>query len=858
MFNIFRHCQNYTIIAACAIMTIPISASADMSRVLTPPIFDYATKCKKNIRINKDTIDWSNWNGKTAIIPINDMYIRGLMYVEGSVDTIPNYPLARKIFTYLSEKSSIHRAESKFLLAKIYLSGEGVSQDSELAKNLFGEALANGEMKSAMSLGRLYEGEKNYRKAVHYYKIAASAKLPLAAISLALIYKKNLVTPPSPDTYKQILTYAQNMLLTKLAQGNCRAFAPIGAIYLEEKDLEGSEQVAAKWVEAASKTGSIKSIIRLAEMYQQGVGVKYDIKRTLDLWQEAASLGSKKAMYELGSSYITGVGQDIDINEGIKYLEKSAYRGNNNSMELLANIYSGSFGANPDQEKRFKWLNMAAKTTRTSGKTLYMLGELYEKGKGVKKNQSLAFKYYTKSASKNNRKAIIKLGEAYRYGIGVKQAPTKALRYYRLASSMGSNDAALEMVRTYECGIGKQINHTKALLWQNRALYRGSIKTLLDESKKLSSSNNSDDINESIRLLKKAVRLKSRKAMIYLGLAYLSGDIIKKDKKKADELFARAINIGDKQSEGLLTLADLYIKGEGLEKNNEKGIEYLKKALISKNSKENKALYFEVGKLYLRGRITKRDTDKGIEYLKKASELGSLNAMIVMAKFYAEKSDTFKESLYWYKRAAENGSMKAMLSLSEIYFKGKLTKKNNSNAKKWLEQAIKLYPCKTNDILYVAKLFWKGAAGDNQKNKAEYWLTKATSSNITDSKNMVALSEALMEGYGGTIKIDDGISWLLKSTKLNNGKAARKLGQIYMYGKYNQDINTEKAIAWFNKGAESGDTKAMLELSNAYLSGFGIKESHKEAIKWLIQAKKLGDREASTKLKNLKKSGFKL
>ena len=58
------------------------------------------------------------------------------------------------------------------------------------------------------------------------------------------------------------------------------------------------------------------------------------------------------------------------------------------------------------------------------------LGDLYEKGFGVKQDFLRAKEYYEMFAKHNNSDSLLKLGDLYFYGLGVPKDYNKAKEYY--------------------------------------------------------------------------------------------------------------------------------------------------------------------------------------------------------------------------------------------------------------------------------------------------------------------------------------------------------------------------------------------------------------------------------------------
>lgn len=100
---------------------------------------------------------------------------------------------------------------------------------------------------------------------------------------------------------------------------------------------------------------------------------------------------------------------------------------------------------------------------------------------------------------------------------------------------------------------------------------------------------------------------------------------------------------------------------------------------------------YMLGTLYLTGEGVPKDVDLGIEYLKKAAKQKELAAQEALAGLYMfGSSDITKdpvEARKWYEMAAKQGSAKAYYSLGLIYNGGLGVEKNKSKAKSWFGQA---------------------------------------------------------------------------------------------------------------------------------------------------------------------------
>lgn len=80
----------------------------------------------------------------------------------------------------------------------------------------------------------------------------------------------------------------------------------------------------------------------------------------------------------------------------------------------------------------------------------------------------------------------------------------------------------------------------------------------------------------------------------------------------------------------------------------------------------------------------------------------------------------------------------------------------------------------------------------------------------------------------------------LELAKDNNPKAYTNLGYMYENGK-GIDVDYEKALFWYKKGAEQNYAPAITNLAHIYQKGNGVEKDYKKAINYLRQAAKLKD-----------------
>jgi TPR repeat protein len=87
-------------------------------------------------------------------------------------------------------------------------------------------------------------------------------------------------------------------------QGDAKAQAKLGAMYLLGKDVDKNEQMAAEWLLKAAKQGHLEAQVLVAALYDSGVGVKNDVKQATSWYEKAAAQGHTSALALLGKNPI--------------------------------------------------------------------------------------------------------------------------------------------------------------------------------------------------------------------------------------------------------------------------------------------------------------------------------------------------------------------------------------------------------------------------------------------------------------------------------------------------------------------------------------------------------------------------
>ncbi len=118
----------------------------------------------------------------------------------------------------------------------------------------------------------------------------------------------------------------------------------------------------------------------------------------------------------------------------------------------------------------------------------YNLGIIYEYGRGVRRNDVEAVKWYRKASAQGVSVAQYKLGIMYDNGWGVPPSDTEAVKWYSDAAKQGHPFAQHDLAFMYAAGTGVVQDYVRAYMWLNVAVANGNslmVKHLHSISRKL-------------------------------------------------------------------------------------------------------------------------------------------------------------------------------------------------------------------------------------------------------------------------------------------------------------------------------------------------------------------------------------
>jgi TPR repeat protein len=314
----------------------------------------------------------------------------------------------------------------------------------------------------------------------------------------------------------------------------------------------------------------------------------------------------------------------------LQELEKKATAGDAEAQYTIGISYL--YGYNKlvkDEKKAINYFQQSANKGNGNGENA--LGVCYKYGTGVEKNIERAIEFYTKAVEHANMKAQYNIGVLYQNGEGVVKDEAKAFSLYGLSAAQDYKLAQYRIGVFYLYGksVPKDVN--KAREWFDKAIVN----------------------NENANIFK------------WVADFYAMGwRDIPDDKKKAFELYSKAVALGDDDAN--IELAKMYDYSYEEIKNKKKAADIYQKYA----DKGNVECIMSLGRLYDVGDASlPQNYARAMELFKKAAALNNNKAQAQVGYYYEYGTGVAvnnEEAMKWYKLAEANGN-KAIKFQSKIY-----------------------------------------------------------------------------------------------------------------------------------------------------------------------------------------------
>lgn len=215
---------------------------------------------------------------------------------------------------------------------------------------------------------------------------------------------------------------------------------------------------------AIKDCGSRDVLYKIGYLYEYGGrGVDIDITEAYKYYKKLHEAGDERGYYIIGLAYRKGIaGYPIDYNRAKEHFELCLAESNQemgekkglwyfiNSTINLGNLF---FYNLIDYPKALQYYKSALENGVTDGYIYNNLGFLYQKDDIANKDYGLAFSYFKKVVDSNDKDNInyanYMLGKLYENGKGVSQNQNEAISHYLLAAENGHGPAQSSLQALY-------------------------------------------------------------------------------------------------------------------------------------------------------------------------------------------------------------------------------------------------------------------------------------------------------------------------------------------------------------------------------------------------------------------------
>lgn len=149
-----------------------------------------------------------------------------------------------------------------------------------------------------------------------------------------------------------------------------------------------------------------------------------------------------------------------------------AESGDPTAQRYLRTFLAESDPAVPGYGEALTWLR--ANVAENQPEALYILGFLYEHGRGLPRNYAKAFENYLAATRLGNHFAQNNLASLYQHGLGVPKNLGKAVELYLASAQQGNPVAQCNLASLYFTGSGVSRNFSEAARWFRAAAEKGN------------------------------------------------------------------------------------------------------------------------------------------------------------------------------------------------------------------------------------------------------------------------------------------------------------------------------------------------------------------------------------------------
>ena len=314
----------------------------------------------KNMVCKKDYVEAAKWYRKAAekgrvdaLNKLVDMFsdnkllgdYRDAKLPGGDIEAIKNIDAVIAVFRKVAEHGGI---DEFVALGDMYY----FKHDYDEGLKWFGMAAAKGSVRAQQRINGIYKRSSGTWMEKDAAFLRAENGDAKAQYDLAIKFDGGIY---GQDYAEALIWYERS------AWGNnTKAKIKLAEIYENGRGVKQDYDKAVEWYQKAAASGNAEAQLKLGVMYANGQGVPQNYIVAARRFRESAEQGNEQAQVNLGKAYYLGQGVPKVYSEAILWFQNAAEQGNTDAQLFLGTMYSTGDGVPLDLITSFAWINNAA------------------------------------------------------------------------------------------------------------------------------------------------------------------------------------------------------------------------------------------------------------------------------------------------------------------------------------------------------------------------------------------------------------------------------------------------------------------------------------------------------------------
>ncbi len=332
--------------------------------------------------------------------------------------------------------------------------------------------------------------------------------------------------------------------LPALAEGDAPTpHAATSSYESQDLELEGNLHELKTQAEAGDTSAARQVYLRYAVKGHMAQAEAWSA-RYIELLEKQAEGGDTRAMLTLGMNYITG--KDFvktDTAKAVTWLLRAADAGEPSAAYILADIYAQQGDAEMSRqayERAYSAYRKLAEEQPENSNVIYWLGYMQQNGLGTAADGKAGIALLEKAADMGNAWAFAQLFKTYAQGIGTEQDEVRAIAYAQKLADTGKDGLmAYATAIAYLNGQGVEKNEELGQKYLDMAAAVNIPDAVFLKGYRLKQAGKAA---EALPLLTQAASMSQEDAIIELALMLLYGEGVEKDEARGLSYLQTAAN----------------------------------------------------------------------------------------------------------------------------------------------------------------------------------------------------------------------------------------------------------------------------------------------------------------------------